>query len=129
MLSALAHGGGPDYRAAIDVLVEALSYADSARAASYAGYVLAALPDVARTYLEASMKTVDYRYQGEYPHSLVVQGRAEGKADDVLVVLEARGMDVAAEIRERISGCTDVDQLGVWLRRAVTAGSVDELFA
>ncbi len=128
VLSALAHGGGPDYRAALDALVEALSHTDAARAASYTAYVIAALPEVARTYLEALMRTVSYRYQGEYAHSLAAQGRVEGKADSVLMVLEARKVEVGAESRGRISGCTDVEQLNHWLRRAVTAASVDDLF-
>jgi hypothetical protein len=35
---------------------------------------------------------------------------------------------VSEEARERILGCQDLDVLGVWFRRAVTAVSVAEVF-
>lgn len=94
----------------------------------YAGYVLAALPQAARGYLEALMKTETYAYQSGYARSLLAQGRAEAKAADVLMVLDTRGMDVTDEARTRITECSDLDQLDLWLRRAVTAGSVADLF-
>ena len=55
-------------------------------------------------------------------------GRAGEKAADVLDVLDARGLAVTGEQRERILGCTDLDQLNRWLRRAVAVASADELF-
>jgi hypothetical protein len=132
VLSALAHGGTPVHRKVIDVLVEALSFADVDRAISYAGYVLAALPQAAHAYLEALMKTETYAYQSGYARSLLAQGRTEGrteaKAADVLMVLDTRGMAVTDEARTRITKCSDLDQLDLWLRRAVTAASVAELF-
>lgn len=136
MLSALAHGGASEHRGVIDVLVEVLSFVEMDRAISYAGLVLASLPEAARGYLEALMKTEIYAYQGEYARELLArgrhegrgEGRAEAKAADVLTVLEARGVDVTDEARSRIIRCADLDQLDVWLRRAVTAGSANEVF-
>jgi len=42
--------------------------------------------------------------------------------------LGARGLDVPQDARARITGCTDLDQLTIRVRRAVTATSVHELF-
>jgi hypothetical protein len=44
------------------------------------------------------------------------------------MVLSARGVEVPDDARERITGCTDVDQLDTWLGRAATATSVHDLF-
>lgn len=60
------------------------------------------------------------------------EGRAEALvkkgAEDVLLVLETRGIDVPDEIRERITGCDNPDLLRHWLTRAVTATDAAELF-
>jgi hypothetical protein len=48
-------------------------------------------------------------------------GKAQGKAEGVLVVLAARGIPVSEAIRARILGCADVATLDGWLRRAVVA--------
>ncbi|MEU7882780.1 hypothetical protein [Microbispora bryophytorum] len=56
------------------------------------------------------------------------QGRAEAEIDAVLAVLDARGLDVSFEVRERISRCSDLHLLERWIRRAATVTSVDELF-
>lgn len=47
----------------------------------------------------------------------------------MLAVLDARGIAVSDDARARITGCTDLEQLDVWVRRAVAAATVDELFA
>ncbi|MFL6056056.1 MAG: hypothetical protein ACJ72W_24605 [Actinoallomurus sp.] len=56
------------------------------------------------------------------------EGRAEGEADALLTVLDARGIEVPESARVRISECTDVEALKGWLKRAVLARSVDEIF-
>jgi hypothetical protein len=56
------------------------------------------------------------------------EGRAEGEADAIFTVLSARRLDISEEARSRITSCEDLEQLQMWLRRAATAKSVDELF-
>lgn len=46
----------------------------------------------------------------------------------MLKVLAAQGIAVPADARARITACTDLDQLDVWLTRAVTITTIDELF-
>jgi anti-sigma-K factor RskA len=54
--------------------------------------------------------------------------KAAGKAESVMIVLESRGFQVSAEQREMVSSCTDVSQLDLWLSRAGTASSADDVF-
>lgn len=56
------------------------------------------------------------------------EGRAAEKAADVLDVLDARGLTLSSEQRERILGCADLDVLKAWLRRAAVVASADALF-
>ncbi|HEY3236851.1 MAG TPA: Uma2 family endonuclease [Polyangiaceae bacterium] len=57
-----------------------------------------------------------------------LQGRAEGKAEALLRLLEKRGFILSAELRERVSSCTDAELLDRWFDRAVTATTVDGVF-
>ncbi len=60
-----------------------------------------------------------------------VAGRdySQGEANALFEVLDVRGSDVSDEIRARVTGCTDIQQLRVWIRRAATADSIDDVFA
>jgi hypothetical protein len=57
------------------------------------------------------------------------KGRAEGEAQAVLLVLAARGIDVPAEVAERVRACRDLEILGRLVRRAAVIASADQLFA
>lgn len=56
-----------------------------------------------------------------------VKGRAQGVAEAILTILDARGISVSPTHREEISSCHDVDRLNRWLRRAAVAFSADEV--
>ncbi|TQS26459.1 hypothetical protein FLW16_25180 [Microbispora sp. KK1-11] len=81
-------------------------------------------------------KVIAARYFSEWVNKGLEQGRAEGEAkgraegeiEAILTVLDARGLDIPSEARERISRCSDLHLLEKWIRRAVTVTSVDELF-
>jgi hypothetical protein len=45
-----------------------------------------------------------------------------------LRILTARGLPISDEIRDRVTACTDTDQLEAWADRAATADSVEEIF-
>jgi hypothetical protein len=55
------------------------------------------------------------------------EGEARGEGRAVLTVLEARGVQVPTAIREHVLGCTDLDQLDTWLRRAATATTAEDV--
>jgi hypothetical protein len=94
--------------------------------------VLTALPEAARAHLEALMATGTYEYKSDFARRYYTQGqtegRTEGRAEALLAVLNARGITVPDDARTRITGCTDVDQLDAWVRRAVTATCIHDLF-
>lgn len=132
VLSAMAHRAHPDRNKVLHALLSALAAVDPERATLYSDVVLAALPAAARRYLEALMTTRTYEYQSDFVRRYVFQGRAEGRAEGeakaVLAVLDARGIDIPDDARARITECSDLDQLDIWVRRAATARSINDLF-
>ncbi|WP_063934786.1 hypothetical protein [Archangium violaceum] len=98
------------------------------------------LNDAARTALEALMSSGTYEYQSEFARRYLAQGREEGRQEGrqeglqegemiaLLEVLEARGLQVDEQSRQRIAVCTELKQLKHWLRKAVSVRSVQELF-
>jgi hypothetical protein len=139
VLSAMAHGRGPDRERVLDAFAAALGSVEQDRFTLYSDVVLAALPVAARHHLEALVKlgNVEYEYQSEFVRKYVFQGRAEGRvegrvegeANAVLAVLDARGIEVSDVARAHITGCADLEQLDAWVRRAVSVASADDLFA
>jgi len=59
---------------------------------------------------------------------LEARGKALGKAEDILVVFEQRGISVDDRSRELIESCTDLDTLNGWFRRAFKVGKASDLF-
>jgi predicted transposase/invertase (TIGR01784 family) len=57
------------------------------------------------------------------------EGEAKGEAQAILMVLEARGLAVTDAQRTRILGCTDLERLERWVRRAVTVKTAAALFS
>lgn len=132
VLSAMAHATHPDRNQVLNALAAGLATVEPERATLYSDVVYVALPAAARKYLEDLMTARTYEYQSDFVRRYVLQGRAEGKAEGeaeaVLAVLDERGIDVPSDIRARITSCSDLDQLSRWVRRAVTANTIDDLF-
>ncbi len=103
--------------------------AGAAQAGTAVGYdsdlIRMSLGDRARMALEALMATMQgYEYQSEFHR----RAEAETRAQAVLEFLEARGVTVNAEQRERITECMDLGTLRRWIKRAATISTADELF-
>jgi hypothetical protein len=84
-----------------------------------------ALSGAALAILEKLMELDVRNLKSEFSRRHVALGEAQA----LLEVLDARGLSLTAEQRERVRSCIDFDTLKGWLRRAVTAASTDELFA
>jgi hypothetical protein len=56
------------------------------------------------------------------------RGRALGKAQALLGVLEHRGLSISGAVRKRVLGSRDEIQLQRWIERAFTVASAEELF-
>ncbi len=138
VLSAIAHGAGPEQDKVFHALLAGVNTIDDQHLTRYHDVVLAALPAAARHALEDMMTTTGtyYEYQSDFVRRHVNQGRAEGEvkgeakgeAKAVLAVLATRGIGVPDDARDRITSCTDLDQLETWIRRAVTISTIDDLF-
>ncbi|MGX5214035.1 hypothetical protein ACWKT3_36005 [Streptomyces violaceus] len=58
-----------------------------------------------------------------------LEGKAEGKSEAILRVLEKRGIHLPEDTRDRITSCTDLGTLTLWFDRSLTAGTAEDLFA
>lgn len=56
------------------------------------------------------------------------EGRQEARQEALRLVLDTRGLELSPEQRARIEQCNNSRQLDAWLRRAVTAQSVEQMF-
>ncbi|MEU9951891.1 hypothetical protein [Streptomyces sp. NPDC047939] len=54
--------------------------------------------------------------------------RDQGRAQSLLLILEARGITLTDELRQTITTCTDSHLLNQWLHRAATATAAEEVF-
>lgn len=57
-----------------------------------------------------------------------LKGYLQGRAADVLLLLEARGIPVSDADRDRITTCNNLRILTHWFDRAITATSIAEVF-
>jgi hypothetical protein len=89
--------------------------------------ILTLASDAARQILEAMMTTSEY--EKTFIEQIHDQGIAEGKAEAVLRLLDARHLVPSQEQRDRVTSCTDAAQLNLWFDRAITAGTAAEVFA
>jgi hypothetical protein len=132
VLSAMAHGQSEAGEAIGMAFLEAAAGLSEELRAVYGDLVLSSLNEAARRRLEAMMKA-GYEFQSEFARSYVAKGREEGeikaKANAVLAVLEARGLEVPSEVRERVLASTDPAELDRWIRRAAVVSDARELLA
>jgi hypothetical protein len=52
----------------------------------------------------------------------------EGKRDDLMRVLEVRGLQPTQVQVQRVQACVDIATLDAWFTRAITASSASEVF-
>ncbi|KYG00746.1 hypothetical protein BE18_10900 [Sorangium cellulosum] len=128
VLSAMAHGQGEAGEAIGVAFLAAAAGLDEERRALYGDLVLSSLNIAARRTLEAMMKS-NYEFQSEFARSYVAKGEIKAKAQDVVTFLEARGLEVPADVRERVLASTDLAELDRWIRRAAVVTDARELLA
>ncbi|MGN9845000.1 hypothetical protein ACTMTI_43445 [Nonomuraea sp. H19] len=135
-LSVMAHGHLPKVAEAFIKLLTDLPDDD---AASLFGYTIDMAAPQARRLLEETV-TIYIPEHSPWAQNLYrkgqaagreegrEEGRAAGEAASVLAVLRFRGIDVPPDRQQRITTCTDPALLEVWLRRALEATHIDDLF-
>ncbi|ANH91619.1 hypothetical protein A8713_10895 [Streptomyces sp. SAT1] len=134
VLSAMTHGRGPQVPAILKSLASALGTIDPDNAAVFVQFVDSCLADPQAQQMWREMMTA-IQYFWRHPLAEQVreegreQGRLQARREMTLRIMEWRGIPVTDAIRERVSTCTDLDQLEAWAQRAVRAADAEELFA
>ncbi|MBF6177956.1 hypothetical protein [Nocardia otitidiscaviarum] len=130
-LSAVTHATDPRIDAILKSLATALRQLDEEDARwVFAEYTELGLGSTPAAEYWRKLMTVDLSFfRSETAQRLRDQARAAGLAEGILRILNRRGIDVPDESRERISMCTDLELLGVWLDRALCADNIADVFA
>ena len=133
VLSAALHRRDPGADAILNALAKALksvSADDEDTATTFIELTEQGLGTTQAAELWRHLMAVDLSFfQSQTAQQLRAEGRAEGRAKDLLLLLGHRGVEVSEQDRERIVGCGDPDVLGLWFRKALTATSTAEIFA
>ncbi|WP_327384662.1 hypothetical protein [Streptomyces sp. NBC_01207] len=128
-LSAITHAGDPDIGAILKALSSALRDVPENVADPMIEFTAQGLGNRPANELWRTLVAVDLSFYRSYiSEEIRDEGRAQGRAEDLLIVLEQRGLDVPDGVRERITGCVDPDTLRRWLTRAVTAPAAEDIF-
>jgi hypothetical protein len=132
VLSTMAHGRG-DVAVALAIAQAAahgISGLDRDQWVLYSGLIEASLSDAARKAFEMLPEGQQFFSESQRRsfERGEAQGKAEGKAESILTFLEARGLPITEQQRERILTCSEPDLLDRWSRQAATITSTDELF-
>ncbi|MGW5606912.1 hypothetical protein ACWEWI_12570 [Streptomyces sp. NPDC003753] len=128
-LAAITHAADPAVDAILKALSTALRDAPEDIADPVVEFTAQGLGNRPAKHLWRNLVAVDLSFYKSYiSEEIRDEGRAQGRAEDILVVLEQRGLDISEDVRRRITDCTDPDVLRRWLIRAVTAGKAEEIF-
>ncbi|WP_028812378.1 hypothetical protein [Streptomyces flavidovirens] len=128
-LAAITHGKDPDAGAILKALAAALKTVDEDTASIYIELTEQGLGTAPAADIWRDLMAVDLSFfRSQTAERLRGEGRAEGRAEDILKLLSKRGVAVPDDTRDRITACTDPDTLSVWFDRAITATSAEELF-
>ncbi|GAA3841933.1 hypothetical protein ACFS5L_42295 [Streptomyces phyllanthi] len=130
-LSAITHATDPDVGVILKALSTALRDVPEDIADPIIEFTAQGLSGSRRAaQLWRNLVAVDLSfYKSSLSEEIRDEGRAQGRAEDILRLLDRRGIDVSDADRERITSCDDLDVLGCWFDRAITATSTAELFA
>ncbi|MFI7128291.1 hypothetical protein ACIBQ1_21500 [Nonomuraea sp. NPDC050153] len=128
-MSVMVHGRD---RKVVEAFAAALTDTDDDHALKYTEYAYSMATPEVRRLMEEIMTSTDWPVYTPFAREHFgrgrEQGKAEGEARAVLLVLAARGFDVPEDVRARITACTDLAQLETWTTRAATAQALEELF-
>jgi hypothetical protein len=134
VLSAAAHGNGPNGLAVVQAALVALGRLDRDHAAVYFHVIWNVLREPMRRALEALAMERQAEGKGTFPpfaQQIFDRGKTEGRSEEaahaVLTVLQARGVAVPDVAHERILMEKDPTRLERWLKKAAVAASIAEV--
>ncbi|MFI6286898.1 hypothetical protein ACIBCM_19475 [Streptomyces sp. NPDC051018] len=124
-LSAITHAADPDVGAILRALSTALRDTPETVADPIVELTAQGLGKRPAAQEWRNLVAVDLSF---YKSPLSEEIRNEGRAQSILTVLKARGIDITDETRTRIAESTDPELLDQWLARAALADSADDVF-
>ncbi|MFH8785102.1 hypothetical protein [Streptomyces roseoverticillatus] len=133
--SAMTHGRDQDAPAILDALARALGTVDEESVAYYSELLEIGLGETPARETWRNLMTIRTYFpgRGTLIEETLLKGEAKGRAAAssamVLRVLDHREIFMPEAARERITSCTDLDVLERWMDRALTASTIDEVFA
>jgi hypothetical protein len=136
ILSAIAHGNGPNGLAVVFAALAALGRLDQEHAAVYFQIIYGALREPMRRALEKKIMEQRSETKASFPpfmEKLIEGGRLEGRLDGsrqtLLRLLARAGIAITAEERSRILSCDDVTLLDRWIDNILSAKTADDVLA
>ncbi|WP_084654248.1 hypothetical protein [Nocardia altamirensis] len=124
VLSAIAHRHSTERDAILKALADTAPPTETTQ--KYIDMLLGALPRVAGQYFLRMLMMTD---NAPYFSDQFRKPYFEGKADSLLGLIAAKHLEVSAEVRAKVTSCTDAAQLDRWMQRLLTATTVQEIFA
>ncbi|MGW0839695.1 hypothetical protein ACWD26_05990 [Streptomyces sp. NPDC002787] len=129
--SALAHARSAQINDILDAMGRALQATDGKSADYFYEFLEVNLrgTPAGEKWREIMTFVTYFPGRGTVRETAYLEGEAKGEAKGVLRVLEVRGIPVTEEVRERITTCTDINRLDLWLTRSGTVERAEDLFA
>ncbi|MEU6016514.1 hypothetical protein ABZ826_21340 [Streptomyces sp. NPDC047515] len=128
-LAAITHADNPDVGAILKTLSAALRDTPEAIADPLVELTAQGLGNRPAAQQWRNLVAVDLSfYKSFMSEEIRDEGRAKGLAESLLLVLEARGIAVTDEIREKITNCDDLQLLRQWLHHAATVATAEGVF-
>ncbi|QBI52286.1 hypothetical protein [Streptomonospora litoralis] len=125
VLSTVMHSENHDV---LDATQAALDAVPPERMRIYHKLIEAHLNQAAAQHWREQMQTEQYGWQSEIARPFIEEGCAKGRAEDVLRILDANGVDLTDDQRDTILACTDIGQLDSWFDRALKATTARDIF-
>lgn len=132
----ITHGADSDVTGILDEVATALKKVGGATQEKFSWMIELALtePSAEQKWSDIMMLDIDRESLREHPRiggimdELEAEAKAEGLAEGILTVLDARGIVLTAEQRANVLAVTDQELLLRWLRAAADAPNAARLF-
>ncbi|MFD6172691.1 hypothetical protein [Streptomyces coeruleorubidus] len=129
-LSAITHVSHPDIGAILKAVTTVLRDTPHPIADPIVELIAQGLGKHPAAEMWRNLVAVDLSFYKSYiSEEIRAEGEARRAAEDVLEVLDVRGIDVPTAVRDRIVNCGDPETLRRWHRRAVVAPSAEQIFS
>ena len=132
VLSAVAHGNGPNGLAVVLAAFNALGRLDQEHAAAYFQIIYNALREPVRRALEALIMERQTENTATFPpfaQKLIERGKLEDKRDTLLRLLARAGIAFTEDERARVQACTDAAMLDRWVDNVLVAKTITEVLS